>query len=289
MFDNLCVTNKVNYTKIYSNLIRKRTNNPLPSGEYGEKHHILPRCLGGKNTKENIIKLSAREHFIAHLLLCKIHQDQPTSYLKMLKAFMMMLVCKSDAQNRHISSRRYERLRHEMSEIMSKKSFGAQNSQFGKKWIHNPITGEVVKINKIDEMPKNWADGRVPKVYKKGKFATEKEHAFMRKRGFKKRKSNIYFKVKYCKYFLEFAAGTYQSIIKFTTSKKISKTNEPLNRAWKILFPEIAPYKDSTRGFSSLDARTFLKNFNITNLKELYHFTLGAKHKGCAVGLHPKG
>lgn len=35
---------------------------------YLETHHILPRSLGGKDTKENLVNLTAREHFLAHLL-----------------------------------------------------------------------------------------------------------------------------------------------------------------------------------------------------------------------------
>lgn len=59
------------YIKIYNQLIEKRKIN-IPIG-YTEKHHIIPRCLNGSNDKENIVKLTAREHFVAHLLLAKIH------------------------------------------------------------------------------------------------------------------------------------------------------------------------------------------------------------------------
>ena len=37
--------------------------------EYHERHHIIPRCLGGGNEEENLIDLFAKEHFIAHKLL----------------------------------------------------------------------------------------------------------------------------------------------------------------------------------------------------------------------------
>ena len=39
--------------------------------EYHERHHIVPRCIGGTDEKENLIDLYAREHFIAHKLLAK--------------------------------------------------------------------------------------------------------------------------------------------------------------------------------------------------------------------------
>ena len=62
----------MNYQKIYDDFIKSRLNRPKPEG-YFEKHHIVPRALGGSDDKSNIIALSAKEHFFAHLLLAKIH------------------------------------------------------------------------------------------------------------------------------------------------------------------------------------------------------------------------
>ena len=36
--------------------------------EYHERHHIVPRCMGGADTEDNLIALYAREHFIEHKL-----------------------------------------------------------------------------------------------------------------------------------------------------------------------------------------------------------------------------
>jgi hypothetical protein len=61
------------YTHWYYALMQKRRNTPLLKvGGYCENHHVLPECLGGPNTKENMIMLSAREHYVAHLLLTKM-------------------------------------------------------------------------------------------------------------------------------------------------------------------------------------------------------------------------
>lgn len=40
---------------------------------YTEKHHIVPRCLGGGDCIDNIVRLPPRDHFFAHMLLCRIH------------------------------------------------------------------------------------------------------------------------------------------------------------------------------------------------------------------------
>lgn len=39
---------------------------------YSEKHHIIPRSLGGSNCKSNIAVLTPREHYLAHLLLVRM-------------------------------------------------------------------------------------------------------------------------------------------------------------------------------------------------------------------------
>jgi hypothetical protein len=55
------------YKKIYEFIIERAKNRSLNC--YVEKHHIIPKCLGGLNNKDNIIKLTAKEHFICHRLL----------------------------------------------------------------------------------------------------------------------------------------------------------------------------------------------------------------------------
>ena len=69
----------MDYLKIYNNLIENRKANQN-SGEYCEIHHILPRCLGGTDDKDNLIKLTYREHYVAHWLLTKIYPKEPKIY-----------------------------------------------------------------------------------------------------------------------------------------------------------------------------------------------------------------
>jgi hypothetical protein len=63
----------MDYQKIYDQLIQKRKNSLIEG--YCENHHIIPRCLGGTDNTDNLVLLTAREHFIAHQLLAKIHKD----------------------------------------------------------------------------------------------------------------------------------------------------------------------------------------------------------------------
>jgi hypothetical protein len=66
----------MNYQKHYDLLIEKAKIRLNVTG-YKEKHHIRPKCIGGTNEKENLVILTAEEHYIAHLLLAKIYSHVP--------------------------------------------------------------------------------------------------------------------------------------------------------------------------------------------------------------------
>lgn len=62
----------MDYHRIYREFIADRKSKPKPEG-YTERHHILPRSLGGGDDTDNLIDLTAEDHFFAHLLLAKMH------------------------------------------------------------------------------------------------------------------------------------------------------------------------------------------------------------------------
>ena len=76
--------------------------------EYHERHHILPKCMGGGNEEENLIDLFAREHFIAHKLLV---QENPGNK-SLAYAYSMMAFPKNTNQERYeLSPEEYEEAR----------------------------------------------------------------------------------------------------------------------------------------------------------------------------------
>ena len=87
------------YTKWYYLIINNRLNNPHNSCTYTERHHIIPKSLGGDNSKENLIRLSAREHFLVHWLLTKMSNDK-NHIMKMSHALRQMM-CESDSSESH--------------------------------------------------------------------------------------------------------------------------------------------------------------------------------------------
>lgn len=64
----------MNYAKIYKDFISdRRKKESCARLSYYERHHILPRSLGGEDIDENLIDLTPEDHFFAHLLLARIH------------------------------------------------------------------------------------------------------------------------------------------------------------------------------------------------------------------------
>lgn len=43
---------------------------------YTERHHVVPRCMGGTNESDNLVYLTPEEHYVAHGLLVKIHPNE---------------------------------------------------------------------------------------------------------------------------------------------------------------------------------------------------------------------
>ena len=146
----------MNYQEIYNKIVKNRLENPLDT--YTERHHILPKSLGGNNKKTNLVKLSAREHYICHLLLTKIY-NTGNEHKKMIYAFLMMCNAKSKTQKRNYeyNSRLYEKRRIEYSQIMSEKM-----SSDGKKymWIYNPVLKISRRVPKTETLEEGWFKGR---------------------------------------------------------------------------------------------------------------------------------
>lgn len=64
----------MDYSSIYVDFISdRRLKQEAARRSYFERHHIVPRSLGGLDNDENIIDLTPEDHFFAHLLLARIH------------------------------------------------------------------------------------------------------------------------------------------------------------------------------------------------------------------------
>jgi hypothetical protein len=126
--------------RIYHNIVE---NAKIRTTEdYVEKHHIIPKCLGGSNDKENLVELTAREHFICHWLLAKHHNSK-----QLWNAFSMMCIG-AKKHHRYISSRTFEILR----KARSLASKGENNPMYGKPSAcksHTEETKMKIRMSKL--------------------------------------------------------------------------------------------------------------------------------------------
>ena len=115
---------EITYKQFIDNILETRGRFAC-GDEYHERHHIIPRCMGGANDEENLIDLFAREHFEAHRLLALENLDNK----KLTHAWWMMSTM-LDSGNRQIkiTPEEYEEARNKFSQSM----LGANNPMYGK-------------------------------------------------------------------------------------------------------------------------------------------------------------
>jgi hypothetical protein len=105
------------YNQWYDSIIENARSRTL-SG-YKESHHIIPQSLGGPDTKENLVDLTAREHFICHWLLIKMHTGEARA--KMIYALNGMKRTNREQERYEtaITSRVYQKLKEEFGKTHS--------------------------------------------------------------------------------------------------------------------------------------------------------------------------
>lgn len=111
------------YTNCYFRIIEKAQKREL--NEITEIHHIIPKSLGGTSDKDNLVKLTPREHFVCHHLLLKMLEGEEKK--KMCYAFYRMKSSNGEGVRcKNLNS--YDRIRRYYSHLTS----GENNLFYGK-------------------------------------------------------------------------------------------------------------------------------------------------------------
>ena len=114
---------------------------------YSENHHIIPKSMGGDDSKENLIRVSARVHFILHWLLWKSFKNREMSF-----AFHVMLF--GDPNNTRYSrlnSKTYSALMQDCRKLNT----GENHPLYGK-----PKSPEAIEKQRVKMLGRKWSDER---------------------------------------------------------------------------------------------------------------------------------
>jgi hypothetical protein len=156
----------MNYNRIYNELIqhakhRGWTRKTAP--EYVERHHIIPRSMGGTDCRDNLVFLTYREHFLGHWLLYKISTSANKS--KMANAWFKM--CQVNRFQSRCTSKHYDKAR---------KAFSDNNP------FKDPEVIKLVKSRMTENNPmKNPEIANKVRQAMKGKFTGEKNPFYNQK------------------------------------------------------------------------------------------------------------
>lgn len=122
------------YKQWYDGIVNHASNRTVEG--YTERHHIVPKSLGGTDNVSNLVKLTAREHFICHLLLTKF----TTGYNKKLMNFALgKFIQNSPLQQRTFNSWEYSKIRESISEART----GHKHSEETKKKMSEKAKGRT--------------------------------------------------------------------------------------------------------------------------------------------------
>lgn len=172
----------MNYLRIYNELIDNAKQRKEIEG-YTEKHHIIPKCIGGEDVPENIVELTAREHFLAHWLLAREYGG------KLWYAFKFMCTGITSQHERYTPS---SRVIAEARENFSKAQTGRNHSEstkrkIAKAWLgkKNPQQSRRMKLrnpNSIEDVKEKQRAAKLgdknsskrPEVREKLKYSNNK-------------------------------------------------------------------------------------------------------------------
>jgi 5-methylcytosine-specific restriction endonuclease McrA len=126
---------KNKYYTWYYNIINRARSRDISPDIYVEKHHIIPKSLGGSNSADNLVRLTAREHYICHRLLIKMtsgHNKRKMSY-----AVRRMMTGNRFQERVILNSKKYEYIRKYINKI----SYGRKHSEEDKLKISRALKG----------------------------------------------------------------------------------------------------------------------------------------------------
>ena len=123
-----------NYQQRYQKFIKSRPTRTKIKFDGCETHHIIPKSVGGSNDLSNLVVLTPREHFIAHMMLVKCYKGKSKS--KMVYALMKLSIANGNHHGYRLTAKRYETIKNRFARQVSINTRNQmKDSEWKKKWL----------------------------------------------------------------------------------------------------------------------------------------------------------
>ena len=120
-----------NYKFKYYSFIEQRLHRPLVKEQGYEIHHIIPKCLNGTNKKSNLVKLTYREHYIAHRMLVKMYEGRDKC--KMAFALKSLSKFRNEHRSHQLKSHQFEYCKRQYDLIKQTPEYKEWRSEIARK------------------------------------------------------------------------------------------------------------------------------------------------------------
>lgn len=130
------------YTKWYNSIIFNAKQRSLQN-VYSETHHIIPISLGGNNDKSNLVSLTAKEHFICHLLLVKMVDDTRHKTSMQYACFRMSHVSVNTKNRYKINANSYAIIKKNLAHAASTTHSGRIHSDISRQLRSAALKGRI--------------------------------------------------------------------------------------------------------------------------------------------------
>lgn len=162
----------MNYQKVYDTIVERAKSRNLQG--YKERHHIVPICMHGTDDPENIVELTAKEHFLCHKLLVFIYP----SNIGLWHAYNIMSVNgRGQKRNVRLTAREYQEIKQALLPSMRKRALNMVSKRDMSNW------GEIQKQHRAKDgiippykgipVQQISKDGTIIKVWKSAKQAID--------------------------------------------------------------------------------------------------------------------
>ena len=222
----------------------KAKNRQVEQELYFEKHHVVPKCLGGANTKDNIVQLTAEEHFVAHQLLVKIHPNVNALW----SAAILMTAHRN---GKRVNNKIYAWLKQGYAKTKRDLMLKTGGPTKDKKWIICLQTKETKLIDKLASIPLGWIVGKSLKKHSDKILQSIAKNA-KREKEFDGKKLLA---VKLHKAFIE---GNFKSIRSFAKSECCKFSHVYVIKLWKECLPEISNQLQHGKSYTRINEKVAL-------------------------------